>query len=66
MFRCNHCNREYGGIRGIATDDMVEFCARCTTESKKGSLPASARLGAAHLEPAVAIANPERGRILAA
>jgi hypothetical protein len=25
MFRCNHCNTEYGGIRGISADK----CPRC-------------------------------------
>lgn len=36
MFQCNHCNREYGGIRGITIDRTVDLCPRCATNGKNG------------------------------
>lgn len=39
MFRCNHCNREYGGIRGIAIDRTIDLCPRCAAKGKTSSHP---------------------------
>lgn len=38
MFRCNHCKREYGGIRGITTDRTIDRCPRCIANSKHSPL----------------------------
>jgi len=56
MFRCNHCKREYGGIRGITIDRTIDLCPRCTADSKSSPLSAPAR---AHFA-----AGPRRGRAL--
>jgi hypothetical protein len=39
MFRCNHCNREYGGIRGITIDRTIDLCPRCATKGKNSFPP---------------------------